>query len=108
MPVAALEEKRMSRKHTNAAVSEAVRWFHRFRIKNQTALSPDESADWARWSANDSHLDEFCRAKQLWPKLEALSSIARSTREELVADEYDPSLSVRDWLAQGNAQKPPR
>ncbi len=98
----------MSRKHANAAVSEAVRWFHRFRIKNQTALSPDESADRARWSADDTHLDEFCRANQLWQKLEGLSAIARHTQEELVADEYDPSLSVRDWLAQSNAQKPTR
>jgi ferric-dicitrate binding protein FerR (iron transport regulator) len=98
----------MSRKHTNAAVPDAARWFHRFRTKNQEALSPDESADWARWSAADTHLDEFCRAKQLWRNLEMLSVITRPTPEDLAADEYDPSLSVRDWLARGNAKKNPR
>jgi ferric-dicitrate binding protein FerR (iron transport regulator) len=106
--VAALQEKRMSRKHTNAAVPDAVRWFHRFRIKNQEALSPDESADWARWSADDTHLDEFCRATQLWQKLEVLSAVTRPTPGALAADEYDPSLSVRDCLTQDTAKKPPR
>jgi ferric-dicitrate binding protein FerR (iron transport regulator) len=105
--VAALQEKRMSRKHTNAAVPDAVCCFLRFRIKNQAALSPDESADWARWSADDTHLDEFCRVKQLWQKLEVLSAIVRPTQEDLAADEYDPSLSVRDWLVRGNAKKRP-
>jgi ferric-dicitrate binding protein FerR (iron transport regulator) len=98
----------MSRKQTNAAVPAAVRWFHRFRVKGLSELSPDESADWARWSADDTHLDEFCRAKQLWQKLEVLSAIARPLQEELAADEYDPSISVRDWLARGSAKKGPR
>lgn len=91
----------MSRKHPNAAVPAAVRWFHRFRIKGSPELSPDESTDWARWSADDTHLDEFCRAKKLWQKLEVLSVIERPLQEELVADEYDPSISVRDWFARG-------
>ena len=95
----------MSRKHTNAAVRAAVRWFHRFRINRSSELSPDESTDWARWSADDTHLDEFCRAKQLWQKLEVLSAIARPTQEDLAAHEYDPSLSVRNWLARGSAKK---
>jgi ferric-dicitrate binding protein FerR (iron transport regulator) len=98
----------MSRKHANAAVSAAVRWFHRFRVKRPSELSPDESADWARWSADDTHLDEFCRAKHLWQKLEVLSAIARPLQEELAADEYDPSISVRDWLARGSAKNIPR
>ena len=98
----------MSRKHTSAAVPAAVRWFHRFRVKGLAELSPDESADRARWSADDTHLDEFCRAKQLWQKLEVLSAIARPLQEELAADEYDPSISVRDWLARGSAKEVPR
>ena len=95
----------MSRKHPNAT---AVRWFHRLRIKGPAEFSPDESADWVRWSADDAHLDEFCRAKQLWQTLEVLSAIARPLQEELAADEYDPSISVRDWLARGSAKKVPR
>jgi ferric-dicitrate binding protein FerR (iron transport regulator) len=98
----------MSRKHTNAAVPAAVRWFHRFRVKGLSELSPDEAADWVRWSADDTHLGEFCRAKQLWQKLEVLSAIARPRQEELAADEYDPSISVRDWLARWRAKKAPR
>jgi ferric-dicitrate binding protein FerR (iron transport regulator) len=91
----------MSRKHPSAAVPAAVRWFYRFRIKGSSELSPDESADWARWSADDAHLDEFCRVKHLWQKLEMLSVIERPLQEELAADEYDPSMSVRDWFARG-------
>jgi ferric-dicitrate binding protein FerR (iron transport regulator) len=98
----------MSRRRATAAVPAAVRWFHQFRIKGPSGLSPDESADWVRWSADDAHLDEFCRTKRLWQKLDVLSAIARPLQEELAADEYDPSLSVRDWLAQGSAKRVPR
>jgi ferric-dicitrate binding protein FerR (iron transport regulator) len=94
----------MSRKHTNAAVPAAVRWLHRFRINVPSALPPDESADWARWSADRSHLEEFSRASRLWRKLGALSAITRPTPADLAADEYDPALSVADWLAQSNAK----
>jgi ferric-dicitrate binding protein FerR (iron transport regulator) len=86
----------MSRKHTNAAAPAAVRWFHRFRVKGLPELSPDEAADWARWSADDTHLDEFCRVKQLWEKLEVLSVIARPLQEELAADEAAPEKSLAE------------
>ena len=51
----------MSRKHTNANTSEAVRWFHRFRMKDSNALSPGESAAWAGWAADTAHLAAFRR-----------------------------------------------
>lgn len=98
----------MSRKHTNADVLAAVRWFHRFRGPSFIPLSPDESADWKRWSADDTHLDAFCQAKALWLKLETLSPGARPSREDLAADDYDPSQSVSDWLTRRRAKKPLR
>ena len=55
----------MSRRQTGNAVAEAVRWFNRFRMDGPTALSPDESAEWARWSANKDNLREFGNAEQL-------------------------------------------
>lgn len=97
----------MGRKRTNATVRVAVRWFHRFRIKGQSELPPDESAEWARWSADDTNLDEFCRAKQLWQKLEVLSAMERPRQEEVADDGYDSTKSVRNWLARGSAKKPP-
>jgi ferric-dicitrate binding protein FerR (iron transport regulator) len=98
----------MSRKHTDDAVSEAVRWFNRFRSRDPSALSPEEAAEWAAWSADDAHLREFCRADELWQKLGTLSTIKRPTKDDAAADEYDPSKSVRDWLARGDANRPPR
>jgi ferric-dicitrate binding protein FerR (iron transport regulator) len=98
----------MSRKHTADAVSEAVRWFNRFRSQDSSALSPEEATEWAAWSADDAHLREFCRVDELWQKLETLPAIMRPTKEDATADEYDPSMSIRDWLAQGDANRPRR
>ena len=89
----------MSRKHTNTVIPEAVRWFHRFRMKGPTALSPNESASWARWSADAANLAEFQRANQIWKKLQVLSKLPRPTRSDLEADKYHPSRPVSEWLA---------
>ncbi|MBS0418739.1 MAG: hypothetical protein JSR66_13580 [Proteobacteria bacterium] len=98
----------MSRKRTNTVIPEAVRWFHRFRMEGPTALSPDESANWARWSADPGNLAEFRRANRLWKDLQALSGIARPTPAELSADNYDPSKPVSEWLTRGKRKKPKR
>jgi ferric-dicitrate binding protein FerR (iron transport regulator) len=95
----------MSRKHTNAAIHEAVRWFHRFRMKGPTALSPDESAEWARWAANKKHLAEFQRAEQLWDKLQHLQKVPRPTQQELDADDYDPEQLISEWLTRGESSE---
>ncbi len=88
----------MSRKHTNADIPEAVRWFHRFRMKGPTALSPDESAEWARWADDKTHLNEFRRVEQLWEDLRHLKKVSVPTQQELDADDYDPELSISEWL----------
>jgi len=98
----------MSRKHTNTVIPQAVRWFNRFRMKGPTALSPDESANWARWSADAANLAEFQRAKQLWKKLGALSKLPRPAQSDLKTDDYDPSKSVSEWLARVERKKPKR
>jgi ferric-dicitrate binding protein FerR (iron transport regulator) len=95
----------MSRTHTNAAVSEAVRWFHRFRRQGSSDLSPEESSDWDAWSADEAHLREFCRVDESWRGLGMLPTITRPTNKDAAADEYDPSMSVRDWLSRGNAKR---
>jgi ferric-dicitrate binding protein FerR (iron transport regulator) len=71
----------MSRKHANPAVPDAVRWFLRLRDKDISALSPEETAKWVTWAADDTHLDEFCRAKRLWRNLGALSSISSPAKK---------------------------
>jgi len=95
----------MSRKHTNAAISEAVRWFNRFRMKGPTALSPDESAEWARWAADKKHLAEFQRTERLWDRLENLKKDSRPTQQELDADKYDLEQTVSEWLDQGDLRR---
>jgi len=97
----------MSRKHTNT-IPQAVRWFNRFRMKGPTALSPDESADWARWSADPGNLAAFRRANELWEELQALSGIPRPTQIDLAADDYDPATSVSEWLDRGKRKQPRR
>ena len=88
-----------SRKRANAVTSEAVRWFNRFRMKGPTALSPDESAKWARWAADKAHLDEFRRVETLWDNLEQLKKTPLPTQQQLEADRYDPEQqSVSEWL----------
>ena len=87
-----------SRKRANADTPEAVRWFNRFRMEGPTALSPDESARWARWSADEAHLAEFKRVEALWDDLEHLKKMSLPTQQELAADRYDPELSVSEWL----------
>ena len=91
----------MSRKQANTVIPEAVRWFDRFRMKGPTALSPDESADWARWSANAGNLAEFRRARRVWKYLSALSSMPRPSQRELDADHYDVAQPVSEWLGHG-------
>jgi ferric-dicitrate binding protein FerR (iron transport regulator) len=88
----------MSRKPTNADVTEAVRWLHRFRMKGPTALSPDESAEWARWAADDTHLAEFRRAERLWEDLRHVRKQLLPTQQDLNADDYDPEQSICEWL----------
>lgn len=95
----------MSRKHTNTDIPEAVRWFNRFQMQGPAALSPDESADWARWSADADNLAEFRRANQIWL---ALSGIPRPTEADLAADDYDDSKPVSKWLARSKRKKPKR
>lgn len=88
-----------SRKHANADTPEAVRWFNRFRMKGQITLSPNESARWTRWAADEAHLDEFRRVEALWDDLEHLKKSPLPTQQELDADRYDPEqLSVSEWL----------
>jgi ferric-dicitrate binding protein FerR (iron transport regulator) len=98
----------MSRTHSKAVISEAVRWFNRFRMKGPTALSPDESAEWARWAANKAHLAAFQRTEQLWEELGHLKDAARPTREDLETDHYDPEQRICDWLTQKKPEKPGR
>jgi len=95
----------MSRKRTNTAIPEAVRWFDRFRTEGHAALSPDESADWARWSADAANLAEFRRANRIWL---ALSSIPRPSETDLNTDDYDDSEPVSEWLARSARKKPKR
>ena len=96
----------MSRKHTNAVIPEAVRWFHRFRMKGPTALSPDESAEWARWTADEAHLAAFRRAQQLWEKLQHLNMADRPTERDLETDDYDPEQSISTWLNRNKRRAP--
>jgi|SRR6186713_1245160 len=95
----------MSRRQANTVIPEAVRWFNRFRMKGPTALSPDESADWARWSANVGNLAEFRRARRVWKNLSALSSVPRPSQRELDADHYDVAQPISEWLGHGNRRK---
>jgi ferric-dicitrate binding protein FerR (iron transport regulator) len=95
----------MSRKQANTVIPEAVRWFNRFRMKGPTALSPDESSDWARWSANAGNLAEFRRARQVWKNLSALSTMPRPSQIELDADHYDVARPVSEWLGHGKRRR---
>ena len=96
----------MSRTHSNAVISEAVRWFNRFRVKGTTALSPEESSEWARWAANKEHLAAFQRTEQLWESLGQVKKETRPSKQDLAADDYDPQQSVSDWLTQKKRKKP--
>jgi ferric-dicitrate binding protein FerR (iron transport regulator) len=98
----------MSRTHSNAVISEAVRWFNRFRMKGPTALSPDESSEWARWAANKEHLAAFQRTEQLWESLGHVKKEARPSEQDLAADDYDPQQSISHWLTDKKRKKPPR
>ena len=98
----------MSRKHANTAIPEAVRWFHRFRIKGPTALAPDESAEWARWSADKAHQAAFQEAEQLWESFGQVKKEALPSQQDLAADDYDPELSVSHWLTRMKRKKPSR
>ena len=98
----------MSRTHSNAVISEAVRWFNRFRVKGPTALSPEESSEWARWAANEEHLAAFQRAEQLWESLGRVKKETRPNQQDLAADDYDPKQSVSHWLTQKERKKPSR
>jgi ferric-dicitrate binding protein FerR (iron transport regulator) len=95
----------MSRKPTNAVIAEAVRWFHRFRMKGPTALSPDESAEWARWAASAAHLAQFLRVEQLWENLPHSSKSLRPTQQELDADNYDGEQPLSEWLTGAGTEK---
>jgi ferric-dicitrate binding protein FerR (iron transport regulator) len=98
----------MSRKHADAVIPEAVRWFNRFRIKGPTALAPDESAEWARWSADAAHQVAFQQVEQLWKRLQHLADVAPPTQQELDTDGYDPERSIAEWLAQTRRKKASR
>jgi ferric-dicitrate binding protein FerR (iron transport regulator) len=87
-----------SRKRANADIPQALRWFHRFRMKGPTALSPDESAKWARWAADRVHLAEFQRVEQLWEDLQPLKQVPHPTQQDLDADDYDPQERICEWL----------
>ena len=90
-----------SRKRANADTPEAVRWFNRFRMKGPTALSPDESAKWARWAADKAHLAEFRRVEALWDNLQHVKKTHLPTQQALDTDSYDPEeQSVSEWLEQ--------
>jgi hypothetical protein len=91
-------EERMSRKPTNANIPEAVRWFNRFRMQGAPALSPDESAEWARWSTDKTHLSALRLVEQLWKDLRHLKKTPLPTQQDLDADDYDPELSISEWL----------
>jgi len=95
----------MSRTHSNAVISEAVRWFNRFRMKGPTALSHDESAEWARWAANKEHLAAFQCTEQLWEILGHLKKSAQPSQQDLDGDDYDPVHPVSDWLTRKKPKK---
>ena len=98
----------MSRKHSNSVIPEAVRWFNRFRVKGPTALSPEESSEWARWAANEEHLAAFQCAEQRWESLGRVKKETRPSPEDLAADNYHPQQSVSRWLIRQKRKKPSR
>ncbi len=97
-----------SRKRADTGIPEAVRWFHRFRMKGPTTLSPDESAEWARWAADKKHLAAFRDAEELWDKLQHLRKTPFPTQQDLDADTYDPAQSVSEWLTRKEPEQPNR
>jgi ferric-dicitrate binding protein FerR (iron transport regulator) len=68
-------------------------------MKGPTALSPGESAKWARWAADQAHLDEFRRVEAFWDGLGSLKISLLPTQQALDADRYHPEkLPVAEWL----------
>jgi len=82
------------------AAAAAVRWFQRFHGNHASTFSAEELAEWARWSADREHLEQFRQVKELWRTSEPLArGSTRPTEKALAADEYDGSVSVSDWLS---------
>jgi ferric-dicitrate binding protein FerR (iron transport regulator) len=48
----------------------AVRWLLRFVDGDVSTLSPDERAEWVRWSSEPGNLERFQRAERMWRSLD--------------------------------------
>ncbi|HEX7115033.1 MAG TPA: FecR domain-containing protein [Steroidobacter sp.] len=84
---------------TPAPVRPAARWFLRLQGPDSPALTPEELEQWEQFARDPAQLKELIEIKELWQAARAVGGPAMPTAAELAADDFDESMSVREWQA---------
>jgi transmembrane sensor len=86
----------------------AARWFHRFLDTDVSSLSPEELADWAAWSEENTRLEKVRTLDRIWGSLgtAAKESGPRPTDSAVAADEYHgEDQRIPEWIAEGSRKR---
>jgi transmembrane sensor len=80
----------------------AFRWFDRFIHTDVSTLRAKELVGWAKWVAQKSHLQRFRCVRATWCVLgNGQTHFPKQTDAAIAADEYDGSVPISQWIAQG-------
>ena len=96
----------MTRKQRNVQGREvsliAFRWFDRFINTDVSTLRVKELVSWAKWAAQKSHLQQFRCTRAIWCALgNGQAHFPKQPDAAIAADEYDGSVPISQWIAQG-------
>ncbi|MBL8270064.1 FecR family protein, partial [Steroidobacter sp.] len=85
---------------------EAVGWLLRLQEESSRPLNPDELREWERFASVAANRSELARLQDLWMVTRALGGPLPPSAAELLADDYDESMSIEQWQARRTT--PPR
>lgn len=82
---------------------EAAEWFATIQ---EPELSGEQLLAWEEWiSSSAEHLQAFARYQDLYKRMDQLEEIPLPNKSEMVADDYDGSEPISEWLAKQSPSK---
>lgn len=86
-----------------AFVQPAVRWFFRLRDSESEAPAAEELRQWEQFASQPGKRQQLAEVHAVWETIHALGGPKMPAEEDLASDDFDGSLSVREWLARREA-----
>jgi transmembrane sensor len=87
------------------AVPEAVRWFLTLREEGGQPPGPEVLDKWERFVDDPAHRREIVAVQAVWQGVTAVGGPRMPSEAELMADDFDGSMSVEEWQARRVARR---